>query len=599
MSLVRLDQVTKSYDPDLILDEVSLSVEHGDRIGLIGKNGTGKTTLIEIIAGLIEDFKGSIGYAKRLQIGYLSQEPDLEADCSLRQEMLKVFEERRDLEDEMLLLSERMAEDPDLLDRYARLQEQHERMGGYDYEYQTNRTLGGLGFRDSDFNLRVGVLSGGQKSRAALAKLLLEDPDLLLLDEPTNHLDIKAIEWLENFLNTEYQGAVILVSHDRYFLDRVARRIVELRNHKLKEYPGNYTKYLEIRQTEKIAQEREYKKQQRYIAHEADFIRRNMAGQRTREAQGRQKLLDRLERVEKPEATEKTIKLRFTPDVRGGNDILQCQGLGKRYGDKQIFEDVNLEVYRQDVVGIIGPNGVGKTTLFRMILGNELPTSGELKIGHNLHFGYYDQELAGLNRDNTIIDEIWALRPTQKQGEIRSFLGRFLFSDDEVFKWIGDLSGGEQSRVMLAKLLLENANVLLLDEPTNHLDIPSREVLEEALAEYPATIFMISHDRYFLNKFVTKLLVFENGTAKLFQRQISSTVYEKNDVGNLPPGTYAEYEAHVREQKRETMQAKGETEKARKVERREKQQRERLRVASTSKRSKKKRRVKAQRIADV
>ena len=581
MSLVRLDQVTKSYDPYLILDEVSLSVEHGDRIGLIGKNGTGKTTLIEIIAGVIEDFKGNTSYAKRLQIGYLSQEPNLEADCSLWQEMFKVFHERRDLEDEMLLLSERMAEDLDLLDKYAQLQERHDRMGGYDYEYQTNRTLGGLGFHDSDFNLKIGVLSGGQKSRAALAKLLLEDPDLLLLDEPTNHLDIKAIEWLENFLNTEYQGAVIIVSHDRYFLDRVTRKIVELRNHKLKEYPGNYTRHLEIRQTERIAQEREHKKQQRHIAHEEDFIRRNMAGQRTREAQGRQKLLDRLERVEKPETFEKTIKLRFTPDVRGGNDILRSQGLGKRYGDKQIFEDVNLEAYRQDVVGIIGPNGVGKTTLFRMILGNELPTSGELKVGHNLHFGYYDQELAGLNLDNTIIDEIWELRPAQKQGEIRSFLGRFLFSEDEVFKWIGDLSGGEQSRVMLAKLLLENANVLLLDEPTNHLDIPSREVLEEALAEYPATIFMISHDRYFLNKLVNKLLVFENGTAKLFI------------------GTYAEYEAHVREQKRIAMQAKEGAEKARKVERQEKQQGERLRVASTSKRSKKKRRVKAQRVADV
>ena len=581
MSLVRLDQVTKSYDPYLILDEVSLSVEHGDRIGLIGKNGTGKTTLIEIIAGVIEDFKGNTSYAKRLQIGYLSQEPNLEADCSLWQEMFKVFHERRDLEDEMLLLSERMAEDLDLLDKYAQLQERHDRMGGYDYEYQTNRTLGGLGFHDSDFNLKIGVLSGGQKSRAALAKLLLEDPDLLLLDEPTNHLDIKAIEWLENFLNTEYQGAVIIVSHDRYFLDRVTRKIVELRNHKLKEYPGNYTRHLEIRQTERIAQEREHKKQQRHIAHEEDFIRRNMAGQRTREAQGRQKLLDRLERVEKPETFEKTIKLRFTPDVRGGNDILRSQGLGKRYGDKQIFEDVNLEVYRQDVVGIIGPNGVGKTTLFRMILGNELPTSGELKVGHNLHFGYYDQELAGLNLDNTVIDEIWELRPAQKQGEIRSFLGRFLFSEDEVFKWIGDLSGGEQSRVMLAKLLLENANVLLLDEPTNHLDIPSREVLEEALAEYPATIFMISHDRYFLNKLVNKLLVFENGTAKLFI------------------GTYAEYEAHVREQKRIAMQAKEGAEKARKVERQEKQQGERLRVASTSKRSKKKRRVKAQRVADV
>ncbi len=584
MSLVRLDRVTKLYEPDLILDEVSLSIEHGDRIGLIGVNGCGKTTLVAIIAGLIKDFKGSIVYARRLRIGYLSQEPDLGADCTLRQEMLKVFQNRRNLEDEMLLLSERMetaADNLTLLNAYARLQERYEQMGGYDYEHQINRTLSGLGFRDVDFNLKIGVLSGGQKSRAALAKLLLGDADLLLLDEPTNHLDIKAIEWLENFLNTEYQGAVIIISHDRYFLDRVIRKIVELQNHRLKEYRGNYTKYLETKQIELLTQEREYKKQQRFIAHEEDFIRRNIAGQRTREAQGRRKLLDRLERIEKPQTVEKTIKLHFTPDVRGGNDILQCQNLERRYGDKQIFEGLNFEIYRQDIVGIIGANGVGKTTLFRMILGDEQPTSGELKIGQNLHFGYYDQELAGLNRDNTIIDEIWRLRPQQTQGEIRSFLGRFLFSDDKVFKVIDDLSGGEQSRVMLAKLLLENANVLLLDEPTNHLDIPSREVFEEALAEYPATIMMISHDRYLLNKLATKLLVFENRTAKLFV------------------GTYAEYEAHVQAQKRRAMQEKEADEQAKKLERQEKQKGERLRVASTSKQSKKKRRIKAQRVANV
>ncbi len=583
MSLVRLEHITKSYDPYLILDDISLSIEHRERIGLIGKNGSGKTTLIAIIAGLITNFKGSLTRAKGLRIGYLSQDQDLELDCSLRQEMLKVFQTQRDLEDEMLLLGEQMESDGDnegILETYARLQEQHDALGGYNYEHQINRTLGGLGFQEVDFHLKIGVLSGGQKSRAALAKLLLEKPDLLLLDEPTNHLDIKAIEWLENFLNTEYQGAAVVISHDRYFLDRVARKIVELQNHTLKEYRGNYTTYLETQRIETLTQEREYKKQQRFIVHEEDFIRRNMAGQRTREAQGRQKLLDRLERIEKPQTAERTIKLRFTPDVRGGNDILQCRNLGKRYGDKQVFENLNCEIYRKDVVGIIGPNGAGKTTLFRLILGDEQPTEGELKVGHNLHLGYYDQELAGLNRDNTVLNEIWALRPGQTSGEIRSFLGRFLFSDDEVFKTIGDLSGGEQSRVMLAKLLLENANVLLLDEPTNHLDIPSSEALEEALAEYPATIFMISHDRYFLNKLATKLLVFEDDTAKLFI------------------GTYAEYEAHIHEQNQRSMQEKEEAGKAKKLEASEKQKGERLRVAPASKGSKKKRKTKAQRVVE-
>jgi ATP-binding cassette subfamily F protein 3 len=307
-----------------------------------------------------------------------------------------------------------------------------------------------------------------------------------------------------------------------------------------------------------------------------------MAGQRTREAQGRQKLLNRLERVEKPHTNEKTIKLRFTPEVRGGNDILQCRNLGKRYGEQQIFDGLSFDVYRQDVVGIVGPNGVGKTTLFRMILGQEQPTSGTLAVGQNLRFGYYDQELAGLNRENTIIDEIREKRPEQTPGEIRNFLGRFLFSGDEVFKVIGALSGGEQSRIMLAKLLLDNANVLLLDEPTNHLDIPAREALEAALAEYPSTIFIISHDRYLLNRLATKLLIFENGSARLF-------------VGN-----YATYEAQLQEQKRLEMQERECAEQTEKLTQNGKQQRETLRVAPTSKKKKaKKKPSKAMRISEI
>lgn len=534
MSLIRLENVTKLYDPDLILDDISVAIEHGDRIGLIGRNGTGKTTLIKIINGMLANFKGKVVSAKGLRIGYLSQEPDLARDCTLRQEMLKVFEKRRTLEDKMLLLAEEMEteEAPHLLEEYARIQEQHERLGGYDYEHQVNRILGGLGFPEQDFNLPIRVLSGGQKSRATLAKLLLEAPDLLLFDEPTNHLDIKGIEWLENYLNIEYNGAVLVVSHDRYFLDKVVRKVWELAEHKITIYRGNYSKYVETKNVEKLVGERAFKKQQTFIEHEEDFIRRNIAGQRTREAQGRRKKLARLERVEKPKLDAPTLKLNFTPETRGGNDILRCKNVGKAFGEKAIFKALNFEVYRRDVVGIIGANGTGKTTLFRMILGEESATEGEMWVGPTLKFGYYTQELEGLNPDNEIIDEIWELRPQQTQGEIRSFLGRFLFSGDDVFKRIGNLSGGEQSRVLLAKLLLANANVLLLDEPTNHLDIPAREALETALAEYSATLFIISHDRYLLNNLATKLLIFDGtpgGTATLFEGNYAEYIAQQEE----------------------------------------------------------------------
>ena len=575
MSLIRLENVTKLYDPDLILDDISVAIEHGDRIGLIGRNGTGKTTLIKIINGMLANFKGKVTPAKGLRIGYLSQEPDLAPDCTLRQEMLKVFEKRRALEDKMLLLAEEMEtqEAPDLLARYAQIQEQHDRLGGYDYEHQINRILGGLGFDASDFNLPIQVLSGGQKSRATLAKLLLEAPDLLLFDEPTNHLDIKGIEWLENYLNIEYNGAVLVVSHDRYFLDKVVRKVWELAEHKITIYRGNYSKYVETKKVEQLVGERAFKKQQAFIEHEEDFIRRNIAGQRTREAQGRRKKLARLERVDKPKSDAPTIKLNFTPETRGGNDILRCKNVGKTFGDKTIFTDLNFEVYRRDVIGIIGANGTGKTTLFRMILGEEPPTAGEMWVGPTLKFGYYAQELEGLNPDNEIIDEIWELCPEQTHGEIRSFLAKFLFFGDDVFKQIGNLSGGEQSRVLLAKLLLVNANVLLLDEPTNHLDIPAREALEAALAEYPATLFIISHDRYLLSNLATKLLIFDGtpgGTANLFE------------------GNYAEYIAEQEQQAHEENQQSSENEQA--------SQQSQTSPQKSKSKSKRKRKIKAQRL---
>lgn len=570
MSLIHLEHVTKLYEPSLILDDISVSVARGDRIGLIGRNGTGKTTLVKIIGGMLSDFKGRVIAAKGLRVGYLSQESEFEHDCTLRQEMLKVFDARRALEDEMLLLAEEMetGDTPSLLAAYARLQEKHERLGGYDYESQINRILGGLGFSELDFNLPLSVLSGGQKSRAMLAKLLLEMPELLLFDEPTNHLDINGIQWLENYLNTEYEGAVVVVSHDRYFLDKVIRKVWELEARRVKIYRGNYSKYVETKAIEQLVGERAFKKQQAFIAHEEDFIRRNIAGQRTREAQGRRKKLARLERVEKPRQDAPTFKLDFTPDTRGGNDIIRCQNVGKQFGDKVVFTGLNCEVFRGDVIGIIGANGTGKTTLFRMILGEESPTQGELLTGLTLKFGYYNQELEGLNPGNEIIAEISALCPRWTPGELRSFLARFLFIGDEVFKRVGDLSGGEQSRVLLAKLLLENANVLLLDEPTNHLDIPAREALESALAAYPATLFIISHDRYLLNALATKLLIFEKGTAFLFE------------------GTYAEYEA-----RQQQTEAAAESEEV-SLQPRPK----RAPVAKQKSKSKRKRQIKAQRL---
>lgn len=540
MSLVTITNVTKRYDPDIILDDISVAIAPGDRIGLIGRNGCGKTTLLKIISGMLTDFKGDVVLAKGRRIGYLSQEPELERDCTLRQEMLTVFEERLALEDKMLMLAEEMEtqEAPHLLQEYARIHEKHERLGGYDYEHQINRVLGGLGFSDQDFNLPVRVLSGGQKSRATLAKLLLEEPDLLLLDEPTNHLDINGIEWLENYLNTEYNSGVLVVSHDRYFLDKVVRKVWELADHKINIFRGNYSKYLEMKNIEQLVDRRAFKIQQAFIAQEKEFIDRNIAGQRTREAQGRRKKLERLEIVEKPKSEAPTLKLNFTPGSRGGDDILRCQNVSKQFGDKVLFTDLNFEVYRGDVIGIIGPNGSGKTTLFRMILGQEQPTQGNLWVGPGLRLGYYTQELEGLNPDNEILDEIWALCPDQTPFEVRSFLAKFLFSGDDVFKRIGNLSGGEQSRVQLAKLLLENANVFLLDEPTNHLDIPAREALENALADYPATLFIISHDRFLLNRLATKLLIFD---------------VTKEETTRFFEGTYAEYEA---EQQKQVVDAK-------------------------------------------
>ncbi len=535
MSLIQLENISKSYGKQQILAGVSLKINDGDRLGLVGRNGSGKTTLVNIIAGQVFDFEGKLYKAKHAEIAYFRQDAQLDSDTTLRQEMLKVFRDLRGIEDEILLICEKLDTQPDnrnLIDELSLLQLKHEQLGGYDYEYQVEKTLSGLGFTELEFNLQVGRLSGGQKSRALLGKFLLQKPDLLLLDEPTNHLDINTIQWLENFIETEFKGAVLTISHDRYFLDQVSGKVIELRSCQIKEYRGNYTSYLKTKGIADISQQRLYDKQQQHIAHQEEFIQRNIAGQRSREAKGRQKKLDRLERVERPTSKLPAMKIDFVTEVRGGNDILECLNLGIDFGEKTIFTGINAEVSRQDVVGLIGPNGVGKTTFFRLILGDIEPTVGKLKLGRNLKIGYYDQEMKGLASSNTLINEINELKPDWSQEELRNYLGRFLFLHDDVFKVIAHLSAGEKARLIFSKLLLEQPNLLLLDEPTNHLDIPSIEALEVALNEYSGTILVISHDRHFLNKIANKFLVFANSRATLF------------------PGTYAEYEAHLENHQR-------------------------------------------------
>jgi len=540
MSLIRFDHVTKQYGANLVLDDVCWQISADDRVGLIGNNGSGKTTLFKIAAGEISEFKGTLARAKRARIGYLHQEPEFDSNQKLRDAIrTAAFEHIQEMERQMEYLTEQMSavndeeEQAEILDQYAHVHEKYEAHGGYDYEHRIDAVLAGMGFRTKDFDLPMNVLSGGQKGRSAIAKLLLEEPDLLLLDEPTNHLDLEATEWLEEFIKKEYRGAVVVVSHDRYFLDKVVTKIAEIHNNKIKEYHGNYTKFVFLKERELLVQQREYEQQQEEIEHDKDFIRRYHAGQRSREARGRMKKLDRMEIIDKPQGEDKRIKLSFTTDTRGGDDVLQLRNVSKSYDDKTLFRDLTMDLYRQDRLGIIGPNGIGKTTLLRMILGQDKPTTGTVRLGYNLRIGYYDQQLAGLNLDNTVIDELWQLRPKDNPGEVRSYLGRFLFSGDEVFKKVSDLSGGEQSRVALAKLLLANANFLILDEPTNHLDISSKEVLEEALTEFPSTMIIVSHDRYFLDRVVNKILFMEKNKVRLWE------------------GNYTEYQEHLREKRAE------------------------------------------------
>lgn len=516
MPFVRLHRISKHYGAQTILREASWGIEPGQHAGLIGSNGAGKTTVLKLIASLLAPDGGEVIRQSGCRIGYLTQDPTLDPERTVLDEAISGLTAIHDLERELRevehALGQSQAAEEDarrLLARYGRLQEAYERAGGYAYRHRAEAVLFGLGFTEADLSLPTAVLSGGQKTRLGLARLLLSDADLLLLDEPESHLDMAATEWLERYLS-ECRGAILLVSHDRYFLDNTVTTIVELTGQTLHASPGNYSRYLVLKEERLKTQERLYEQQQGMIARTEEFIRRNIAGQKTKQAQGRRKMLERLERIERPHDTARAASLRFTTRTRSGDDVVTIDRASKRYGDRTLFTDLTLHVRREDRIGIIGPNGCGKTTLLRLILGREQPTSGTVRVGASVRVGYYDQERAGLSRERTVLAELWAVRPTMAEETIRAILGRFLFSGDDAFKKVGNLSGGEQGRLALARLIFAEPNVLILDEPTNHLDIPSRHALEQALQEYPGTLLVVSHDRYFLDRVARELLVFDD-----------------------------------------------------------------------------------------
>lgn len=530
MPIVSVNHLGKSYGAERIFTNVTFQIQEQDRIGLVGPNGAGKSTLLDILAGREEPDEGIVSIARNTRIGYLTQVSDFHPENTLRKEMLTVFDEIRAWEHELGQLAVQMADadvqqdaaaHEQLLARYADLQTRIEHAGGYTYENRVDQVLDGLGFTREQQDASIMQLSGGQQTRAALGKLLLQEPDLLLLDEPTNHLDLATLEWLESYLSS-WKGAMVIVAHDRYFLDTVVSRTIELAFGRVEEYPGNYTKYLLLREERMERRMREYEAQQAYIAHTEEFIRRYKAGQRSREARGRQKLLDRMERVERPQDFS-SLQFDLMPVTDSGLVVLSAHKLaaGYRHGirhdgrietDKQILVQTgDVEIVRGDRVGLIGPNGSGKSTLLRTFIGELPPVSGQVLIGHNVRIGYYAQTHAGLNMERTIIDEIREVSALSEEGA-RGFLGRFLFSGDDVFKRVGDLSGGERSRVALAKLTLQGSNFLVLDEPTNHLDLQSRQFLEEVLEEFDGTMLFVSHDRYFVDSLATKVWEIDNGT---------------------------------------------------------------------------------------
>jgi ATP-binding cassette subfamily F protein 3 len=514
--LFRLEDVHKSYGAHDVLHGMTFQVNPSERVGLVGRNGAGKTTVFRLVTKTEEADSGTVSLLKGLRVGMLDQRPVFESHRTVREEALSVFTEFQGMEAEMSRLEHLMAETQgsaldEILHTYSDLRHSYEIHGGFSYASKADAVLVGLGFQEKDLEQTAELLSGGQKARLALAKLLLSEPDVLLLDEPTNHLDVNAVEWLEDFFSA-YKNAFVIISHDRFLLDRLATKIVEVDAGRANVYTGNYSAYVRQREERRMVQMREYEKQQEMIERTEEFIRRNLAGQKTKQAKSRRTMLEKVERIESVRE-DHTGNFKLQSVIRTGDNVLAVSDLAVGYGETRLASDLNFVLHRGERLGVIGPNGSGKTTFLKTITGEIESLAGGLTWGANVHLDYFDQELSRLNDNAIVIEEMAAAAPRATEGELRGYLARFLFTGDEIYKPVAALSGGERSRLALAKLIYSRANVLVLDEPTNHLDIPSREALENALAEYQGTIITVSHDRYFLDRIATEILHFEKGSA--------------------------------------------------------------------------------------
>ncbi|QMT17986.1 ABC-F family ATP-binding cassette domain-containing protein [Planococcus maritimus] len=515
MIVLQVNQIHKSFGAEEIISGAKLEVQHRDRVALVGRNGAGKSTLLKIIAGEMSYDSGDLIMPKDLTIGYLEQQTDLNSDATVWQEMMKIFVHFRDQEAQLRKLEADMA-DPDIyndaernakvMQEYDLLQTNFKDAGGYQFEADTRAVLHGMKFYPEDYEKKITSLSGGQKTRLMLAKLLLAKPQLLILDEPTNHLDIETLSWLENYLKN-YPGALLIVSHDRYFLDQVVTLVYEVSRKKVRKYTGNYSRYLSEKAKQYELDRKHYEKEQSEKAKLEDYVARNLVrASTTKMAQSRRRVLEKTDWMEAPEGDEKSARFGFDILKQSGNDVLNVQALSVGYGEQPVSNNISLKLYRTDSLALVGPNGVGKSTLLKTIM-KELPAlAGEIHYGTGIQFGYYDQEQANLKGNKLVLNELWDDYPHVNEKDIRGILGRFLFTGDDVLKPVSTLSGGEKARVALAKLMMQKANVLLLDEPTNHLDLDSKEVLENALIDYPGTLLFVSHDRYFMNRIATKVV---------------------------------------------------------------------------------------------
>ena len=518
MIILQANKLERSFAGEVLFDNINLQVDERDRIALVGKNGAGKSTLLKILVGEEEPTSGEINKKKDISLSYLAQDSRFESENTIYDEMLHVFDDLRRTEKQLrqmeLEMGEKSGEDLNrLMSDYDRLSENFRQAGGFTFEADIRAILNGFKFDESMWQMKIDELSGGQNTRLALAKMLLEKPNLLVLDEPTNHLDIETIAWLENYL-VNYSGALIIVSHDRYFLDKVATITLDLTKHSLDRYVGNYSRFVELKEQKLATEAKNYEKQQKEIAALEDFVNRNLVrASTTKRAQSRRKQLEKMERLDKPEAGKKAANMTFQSEKTSGNIVLTVENAAIGYDGEILSEPINLDLRKMNAVAIVGPNGIGKSTFIKSIVEQIPFIKGEKRFGANVEVGYYDQTQSKLTPSNTVLDELWNDFKLTPEVEIRNRLGAFLFSGDDVKKSVGMLSGGEKARLLLAKLSMENNNFLILDEPTNHLDIDSKEVLENALIDFDGTLLFVSHDRYFINRVATHVLeLSENGS---------------------------------------------------------------------------------------